>query len=63
MTLFYITYKQDPWFRFKLQPKINIIGPIINIIGPIINIIGPIINIIGPIIKQIQLINIYNFVN
>jgi hypothetical protein len=28
--LFYITYKQDPCLRFKLQPKINIIGPIIK---------------------------------
>ena len=42
ITLFYITYRQDPYLRFKPQPKINIIGPII---------------------KQIQLINIHNFIN
>ena len=40
--LLYIIYRQDPYFRFKPQPKINIMGPII---------------------KQIQLINIYNFIN
>ena len=30
ITLFYITYRQDPQFRFKPQPKINITGPIIK---------------------------------
>ena len=28
--LFYATYRQDPYFRFKPQPKINIIGPTIK---------------------------------
>jgi hypothetical protein len=30
MTLFYITYRQDPYFKFKPQPKIDIIGPTIK---------------------------------
>ena len=30
MMLFYITYRQDPYFRFKLRPKINITGPMIK---------------------------------
>ena len=30
MTLFYITYRQDPRLRFKPQPEIDIIGPIIK---------------------------------
>ena len=28
--LFYITYRQDPQFKFKPQPEIDIIGPIIK---------------------------------
>ena len=27
---FYITYRQDPYFKFKPRPKINTIGPIIK---------------------------------
>ena len=42
VTLFYITQRQDLYFKFKPQPKINTTGPII---------------------KQIQLINVHNFVN
>ena len=30
MMLFYITYRQDPWLRFKPQPEIDTTGPTIK---------------------------------
>jgi hypothetical protein len=30
MILFYTTYRQNPWLRFKLWPEIDTIGPIIK---------------------------------